>query len=90
MPTLKVYVYSELDYDKKPRFTVASSDMTNYGYALVDQFELEWEPPAAFNPIKAETLRLHNQLEQLNKEYAERVTKVEDKIRNLLALEAPV
>jgi hypothetical protein len=86
---IKGFVHAERRHTGEFRFLIRDVDMSGYdGFGhLVGEATFDYEVPADFNPVAAELAGLNKQLEEVNREFAAKVRRINEQIAKLEAIE---
>lgn len=76
-------------YYEQPRFEVWQSDMSSVGpeYVHVEKIEVDFEPPAGFDPRPAQIASLREEKKKIIAEAHVKAENIEEQIQRLLAIE---
>ena len=86
---IKGFVHAERQRNGELRFLLRDLDMSahdGFGY-LVGVATFDYEVPADFNPVATELAGLNKQLEEVNREFAAKVRRINEQIAKLEAIE---
>lgn len=85
---IKGFVHVITGYEGEPYYNFYQTDMSGHdGFGLcVGKAELEYEPPADFNPVATEVAALEKRKAEALRAYTETVKQLNDRISKLQAI----
>lgn len=84
--TFYVHLSKYHDLPGRNMFALYQDDMSEYDHVCLGQVEVTFPIPQDVDPIQAQVDSLEKQLAVINREYAQKVSTVQTRIRELQAL----